>query len=479
MRGVVEPGPPGELWVRVPLGSIDRAASLVAEHGGRLVTLLVVDRPGRSLLVAFAARGELVVLRAPLSADARAFPSLALSIPGALWCERELHDRHGLEPLGHPDLDAILEPDADAAKGAVHGSDAFMLPYGPIRSGIFESIQFVIDTAGEDVLALRTRPFFKRRELEARFAGASLEHGAFVAERVAGIASVAHSVAYAHAVERALDLEVPVRARWWRLVYAELERMANHLDVAAKEAEAAALVVGHARMTILKEDVLRLQARLTGSRFARGMVRPGGVRAEGGLAPDDLRAAVDRLERELRRDRSLLLRTTSFTDRLIGSGTLDRATVEGYGGVGPVARGSGVSTDARFERPYGAYDHVGFEVPTRDAGDAMARIEVRFAEVAESLHLVRQGIDQLARRKGPLRTDPPSATAAAFGWAEAPQGELVYRVAVDGDRLESVAIASPSLRNWALFAESFRGDVLTDFAFIEHSFGITPAGADR
>jgi Ni,Fe-hydrogenase III large subunit len=262
-------------------------------------------------------------------------------------------------------------------------------------------------------------------------------------------------------------------------VYAELERIANHLDVAAKEAEAAALVVGHARMAILKEDVLRLQARLTGSRFARGMVRPGDVRAEGGLAPDDLRAAIDRLERELRRDRSLLLRTTSFTDRLIGSGTLDRATIEAYGGVGPVARASGVSTDARFERPYGAYDHVGFEVPTRDAGDAMARIEVRFAEISESMHLLRQGIDQLARGDGPLRGELPAATGAAFGWAEAPQGELVYRVAVDGDRLESVAVASPSLRNWALFAESFRGDVLTDFAFIENSFGITPAGADR
>lgn len=479
MRGVVEPGPPRELWVRVPVGSIDRAASLLSEHGGRFVTLLLAERPERSLIAVFAARGELVALRAPLSADARAFPSLGLSIPAALWPERELHDRHALEPLGHPELDPIVTPDADAAASRVRGPDAFVLPYGPIRSGVFEAIQFVIDTAGEDVLALRTRPFFKRRELEQRFAEASIEHGAYIAERVAGIASVAHALAYAHAVERALAIDVPGRARWWRLVYAELERMANHLDVAAKEAEAAALVVGHARMTILKEDVLRLQARLTGSRFARGMVLPGGVRAEGGLQPGDLREALDRLERELRRDRDLLLRTTSFTDRLIGSGALDRATVEAYGGVGPVARGSGVSTDARFERPYGAYDRVGFEVVTRDAGDAMARVEVRFEEIAESLHLLRQAIDQLARRDGPLLAALPDAAGAAFGWVEAPQGELVYRVEVADDRIEHAHIASPSLRNWALFAESFRGDVLTDFAFIEHSFGITPAGADR
>jgi formate hydrogenlyase subunit 5 len=209
------------------------------------------------------------------------------------------------------------------------------------------------------------------------------------------------------------------------------------------------------------------------------MVVPGGVREEGALSLGDLRDALDRLERELRRDRGLLLATTSFTDRLIGSGTLDRATVEAYGGVGPVARGSGISTDARFERPYGAYHHVGFEVVTRDAGDAMARVEVRFDEIAESLHLLRQAIDRLARRDGPLRAPLAVEGGAAFGWAEAPQGELVYWVEVDDGRVRGARVASPSLRNWALFAESFRGDVLTDFAFIEYSFGLTPAGADR
>jgi Ni,Fe-hydrogenase III large subunit len=479
MRGVVEPSPPGELRVRVPLGMLDRGAALLTEHGGRFVTLLVAERPERSLIAVFAARGELVCLRAVLDREARAFPSLSLVLPAALWAERELFERERIEPLGHPALEPILRPDADEIAPWVQGDEAFVLPYGPIRSGVFEAIQFVIDTAGEDVLALRTRPFFKYRGLEQRFEGASPQQGACIAERVAGIASVAHGLAYAHAVERALAIEPPERARWWRVVYAELERIANHLDVAVREAEAAALVVGQARMAILKEDVLRLQARLTGSRFARGMVIPGGVRAEGAVALAALSAEFDRLERQLRRDRRLLLRTTSFTDRLIGSGALDRPTVEAFGGVGPVARGSGISTDARFERPYGAYDRVGFEVITRDDGDAMARVEVRFGEIAESLHLLRQAIDRLARHDGPLWVELPSVAGAALGWAEAPQGELVYWVELDGDQIARTRIASPSLRNWLLFAESFRGDVLTDFAFIEYSFGLTPAGADR
>jgi Ni,Fe-hydrogenase III large subunit len=225
--------------------------------------------------------------------------------------------------------------------------------------------------------------------------------------------------------------------------------------------------------------VLRLQAALTGSRFARGFLTPGGVRAEGGLGLDELLAQVADLERDLRRDRRLFLGTSSMTDRLIGSGHLDRVLVESYGAVGPLARGSGLSTDARHERPYGDYRRLGVRVMTAHDGDAMARVEVRFAEIAESLRVVRQAVDQLRRRDGALRADLPRASGDALGWAEAPQGEVVHRVELRDGILGRVHVASPSLRNWALFDHAFGKDVLTDFAFIEHSFGLTPAGADR
>ncbi|HVW18700.1 MAG TPA: hypothetical protein VHB30_10680, partial [Solirubrobacteraceae bacterium] len=77
------------------------------------------------------------------------------------------------------------------------------------------------------------------------------------------------------------------------------------------------------------------------------------------------------------------------------------------------------------------------------------------------------------------RTALPVASGSASGWAEAPQGEVVYRVEVGDGVVAGVHVASPSLRNWALFDHAFPKDVLTDFGFIEHSFGLTPAGADR
>jgi Ni,Fe-hydrogenase III large subunit len=474
----VEASPRGEQRLQVPLARLDGAVEALVSRGGRLSALFPITAPEPSLLAAVAFQGELVALRAPLD-GADQYPSLSRITPAALLPERELHDLHGLTPLGHPDLAPLSPPDPDRFQRRIVGDQTFVIPYGPIRSGVFESIQYVIETGGEDVLGLQVRPLFKHRQLEQRFAGASFEHAVQIAERVAAIAGVAHAAAFCQAVERALDVEPTRRAQRWRVVHAELERIANHLDVATKLAEDAALSVGVARFGMLKEQIQRLRARLCGSRFGRGVVTPGGLAAAPLLEPKTVLSVLDHFEKELRRDRRLLLGTASFTDRLIGSGTLDRATVDTYAGVGPVARACGIAADARFERPYGAYVRVGGRIATVDEGDAMGRLRVRFHEIAESLHIIRQAFERLDKYGPELRADLPAARGAAFGWAEAPMGELLYWVEVDAGRIDSVRISSPSLRNWPLFAESFGGDVLTDFSFIEHSFGLTPAGADR
>jgi formate hydrogenlyase subunit 5 len=119
-----------------------------------------------------------------------------------------------------------------------------------------------------------------------------------------------------------------------------------------------------------------------------------------------------------------------MTDRLIGSGRLPRALVEEYSAVGPLARGSGLSTDARHERPYGDYRRLGLQVVTRREGDAMARVNVRFGELSESLRILRQSIDQLRRRTASCGAAAAPRSGAAFGWAEAPQGELVIWVEI-------------------------------------------------
>jgi formate hydrogenlyase subunit 5 len=463
--------------LRVPIEELAAAASRLSEAGGHFAGIFRSDSDD-SLRALVALRGELVVLRAPLE-GARSYPSLSRVMPGALLQERELHDVNGLVPLDHPQLEPALRPNADRLERIVTGPETFVVPYGPIRSGVFEAIQFPIDTGGEDILALTVRPYFKRRNLEARFRGLDFDHGTYLAERIAGTESVAQALGFAQAVERVAGVEAPRLAQRWRVVHAELERIASHLDVGIKLAEDAALSVGVARFGVLKEQVMRLRARLCGNRFGRGVVIPGGIRKEPLVPPREVIQAVDSFEEDLRRDRSLLLATASFTDRLIGSGTLDAGTVMRYGGVGPIARACSLGIDARLERPYGAYGRLGFRIARATGGDAMARLDVRLEEIDQSLHVIRQALERMDAEAAALRQAFTAATGEAFGWAEAPNGEVIYWLALDGDRVQEAHIVSPSLRNWPLLSESYHGDVLTDVSFIEHSFGLTPAGADR
>ncbi|HLY86495.1 MAG TPA: NADH-quinone oxidoreductase subunit C [Gaiellaceae bacterium] len=463
--------------LRIPMDELATSTRRLIDVGGHFAGVFRSESED-SLRALLALRGELIVLRTPLD-GARSYPSLSRVTPAARLPERELHDVSGVVPLDHPQLDPALRPSADELERVVTGPETFVLPYGPIRSGVFEAIQFPIDTGGEDILAFTVRPYFKRRNLEARFQGLDFDHGTYLAERIAGTESVAQAIAFAQAVERVAGIEAPRLAQRWRVVHAELERIANHLDVGIKLAEDAALSVGVARLGVLKEQVMRLRARLCGNRFGRGVLMPGGVRREPLLSSAEVIQAIDSFEDDLRRDRSLLLATASFTDRLIGSGRLDAETVMRYGGVGPIARACSLGIDARLERPYGSYGRLGFRIARTTGGDAMARFEVRLEEIDQSVHVIRQALERLDGDMAALRIAITDASGEGCGWAEAPNGEVIYWIAIEDGRLREVHIVSPSLRNWPLLSESYRGDVLTDVSFIEHSFGLTPAGADR
>ena len=466
----------GGWQVGISLGELAAGASRIVPPG-RFVTLTLTGDPP-SLVVAIALHGALIELTAPIDGPAE-YSAVSAAIPAAEWPERAAMDTNLVFPIGLAISHSVTHANADEIRPRLAGDDAFVIPYGPVRSGVFEAIQFVIETGGEDIPLIDVRTGFKHRRLEARLESMTVQDGVAVAERVAGISSVAHAIAYCQAVERALDITPPPQAELWRAVHAELERIANHLHCAAQLAETTALTVGAARFTMLKEEVMQLRADMCGSRFGRGVVVPGGVSPKAGLTPARIAERIETLDKNLRRDRRLLVRTTSFTDRLFGTGTLSRELVEQYAVVGPIARGSGVSTDARFERPYGAYQRLGWELATRNNGDAMARLEVRLSEMAQSLHIIRQAIDALHRGNSTNSVEVPAGSGAAWGWAEAAQGELLYRLGIDAGIVKNAHIASPSLRNWQIFSHAFPHDVLTDFGFIEHSFGLTPAGADR
>ncbi|MDR0360097.1 MAG: NADH-quinone oxidoreductase subunit D [bacterium] len=447
----------------------------------RLLDLWAWDEGGRRGVELLIGQGpDLLWHSAGLGRDVR-YPGAGHLLLAAHWLERELAGVTPVRPLTRPEP-APLDVRADGLERPLRdtqGVGVFTIPFGPVRSGVVESLLYDVATAGEDMVHVAVRPGAKRRALEARLCQLPPELAPLVAERIAGVFSVAGALAVCQAIEAAAGVDVAPEAAAVRAVLAELERVFNHCDVILRLCDDASLSVGVAQMGILKERILRLLAALTGHRYGRGMVVLGGVR--GGLDPATLRRELDAFERDGRRVRRLLLSTSSFLDRLERTGRLSVDDAAALGASGPVARGSGLPWDARCERAYGAYRRLQLLPAVMSDCDAMARFEVRLAEIRDSLRLIRE-LDVACNLASPPPPLPVAleAGAAGVGTVEAPEGEWVVSVlAGPNGRLRRCRVRPASVLNFACFPVACRGWVLTDFAFIEHSFGLSVAGRDR
>jgi len=454
--------------------------------GMRFAGVFAAPQDGGTILSAHVTGPDGIdTLETLLPPGAASYPALTPVIGAAFWYERVIHDETGLVPDGHPRLAPLVAPgsaDDHALARHVAGYGMFTIPHGPVRSGVFESMEYLVETPGEAIPHLNMRIFYKHRGIAARFAGATIADGVLLAERAEGIASVAHALAYCHAVEAIAGCAVPREAALVRVVHAELERIANHLDVAMRLADAAGLAVATARFALHKERVMRLVSGMCGNRFGRGVVVPGGISSSWGAAgkpAEQVLAELGPIEKRITADAKVLMGTSSFLDRLRGTGPLTPARAREHGALGPIGKASGYSDDARLARPYDAYPLLGVEpVGQHSGGDAMTRLAVRFDEAARAFRLIRLALADLPER-GRLThqapCDPPSGRAA--GWAEAPQGEVLYDLSVEDGRIVHCRPRSASFHNLVLMHEVFAGDILTDFPFIEASFGLSVAGA--
>jgi len=413
-----------------------------------------------------ATAGGIDTLEAPLPPDAVSYPALTPRLGAAFWYERVIHDRFGVVPVGLP------------ADRHVTGYGVFTIPHGPVRSGVMEAIEYLVETPGEAIPHLSMRVFYKHRGVAARFAGMTPADAVLLAERAEGIASVAHALAFCHAVEQIAGGQPPPAAGLVRVLHAELERIANHLDVAVRLADAAGLAVATARFALHKERVQRLVSALCGSRFGRGVVVPGGVATLPLLPPAQILTEIGKLRTAVTADAEALMGTSSFLDRLRGTGPLTPARARQHGALGPIGKAAGYADDARLARPYDGYWSLAVaQAPVHTAGDALARLQVRWGEVEQAFGLIRQAAEELAERAGdPARLPCEPVRGRAAGWAEAPPGEVLYDVELAGGRIARCQPRSASFHNLVLMHEVFTGDILTDFPFIEASFGLSVAG---
>jgi len=279
-------------------------------------------------------------------------------------------------------------------------------------------------------------------------------------ERLCAASSWAHSLAFCQALEALAGLEVPERARFIRLLLAELERIAAHLLTAGKVLKEAGLSSTGLSLLDLREEVLELRRRITGRRFFPGLNVPGGL----GRDLEEVGAVAEwvrRFKEPVYRLAHRVISARPEVSALIGSGLLTREFAEEHGLSGPVARGSELAQDLRRDQPYAAYGAVPPEVVTQAGGDIFARWVVLLLEVFESLRLLERAVEEMPA--GPVCVQGIDGLPAgeAQSRVEAPDGRLTLRVAVGEDgRLSGLWRTAPGSVHLAALPKALVGQRL-------------------
>jgi formate hydrogenlyase subunit 5 len=433
-------------------------------------------------------------------------PSIAPYVYAADWYEREAEDLFGFNFEGHPRLgdfvlheewqdginpmrknfDAfspythrVVNPDWTPVR-VVQSPGAFMMPVGPIYSDFAESAHFLLETVGEDVIRTIPRLFYKYRGVEKIAEGNTAEHAILLSERFSGTSAFAHSMALCHAIETISDIKVPERARYLRIIFAELERLRQHVNAITAICNSTGFSVAASQAGILEEELLRVSCHVTGHRYLFGLNTYGGLTID--VTEEAIKTILENVEniiKQLNRLERMLYRSNSFLDRLEGVGILPVHQAISYGVVGPVARASGINRDLRKALPYGGYENLEFIVPVEYDGDGYARLRVLFEEARQSANIIHNAANILPAGST-LSLNRKILSGSALSWVEAPRGAAFHWVDIGEDtRINRYRLTTPSFNNWNGFHRAAEKFAFQDFPIIMATFDLSTAESDR
>jgi Ni,Fe-hydrogenase III large subunit/Ni,Fe-hydrogenase III component G len=475
------------------------------------------------------------------------FPTLSVICPALNWAEREVQDLFGLVADGHPDpRSLVLHPgwpegfhplrksgvsaeQTEHSKHLIHpkhskylkheehhehhedyehvkfrpeplvftpalGEGTFEVPVGPIHAGIIEPGHFRFQTIGETVLHLDAQLFYTHKGIEKLMEGKSLEEGLKLVERVCGVCTVSHSLAYCEAVEKLAQLEVSRETLCWRTVLAELERLYNHVGDIGNMCAGVGFALGNFNGLQNKEQLQRLNKEIFGHRFLRGAVTLGGVR----IRPDKeqikhLRERLAELQEDFERWLPLILEHDGFRQRAVSTGVLKEVNALDLGTTGPAARAAGVAVDWRERHAHLLYPELQVKAQVETSGDVWARLMVRVNEVRQSYELLdrllnraekenrEQGwqLSQGAASAGNLK-ETTAPYSFAWGCVESPRGtDVVWLMTDEEGKIYRCRIRSASYANWPSVALTVPGNIVPDFPLINKSFELCYSCCDR
>ena len=380
----------------------------------------------------------------------------------------------------------------------VYRSDDYLVLVGPQHPGSGH-MRLIVRVKGDIIQEVLPDPGYVHRGVEKIAENRLYIQNIPLVERPSIMDAANFNLGYVRAIEDALDIEVPERAKYLRTILAELCRIGTHLYDAAILAVFMGHTTGFMYPFGIREIVCECLVRMTGARFTSSFIIPGGVRRD--VDEKTLRYvyyATLAIANRLKSFERIFINNPTVIARLKDVGVLTRSEAIKFGLVGPFLRASGVEYDVRSVEPYEVYDELTWDIPVSDDGDGYARFLVRVNEINQSLSIIRQCItripdgrvisEQIIENGKEIRGNffdvysdlvlPPGEYTTV---TEAARGLVLFSLISDGEsnvpyRLRVVTPGWLYLRG---FIESLKGERLADLQAIYGSFGYFPPEADR
>ena len=448
--------------------------------GWRVASLFGVPEEGRVRLVALLAQDEEGQLAAgSVGVEGNAFPSMTPRCPEVHLFEREIFEQRGVRPEGHPWLKPVRN-----IRGVdyfrVEGEEVHEVAVGPVHAGVIEPGHFRFQCHGEQVMSLEIALGYQHRGVERALVGGPDKRTIHLMETLAGDTTVGHATAYCQVLEGLAGCRPPARAQALRAVALELERLANHAgDLGALAGDVGFLPTA-AFCGRLRGDFLNLTALLCGSRFGRGMVRPGGVGFDVDAARvAEMRRRLEAAARDVEGAAGLLWTTASVQARFEETGAVAESVARELGLVGVAARACGLRRDARKNHPSGIYQFAHIPISTWPTGDVFARAYVRWMEIQRSVAFISEQLSQLPAGAVRAKCGEPRPGRMCASLVEGWRGEICH-VALTDERgkLRAYKVVDPSFHNWSGLAMALRDQQISDFPLCNKSFNLSYCGFD-
>lgn len=448
--------------------------------------------------------GTVLTLKTCVPEDAAALPSLSCEIPSASLFEREIADMFGISFEGHPDQRELVfhgnwpkgvhplkkEFTADEKPAftnreqeflRIEGTGVYEIPVGPVHAGIIEPGHFRFSVAGEPIINLEAKLYYVHKGIEKLAENQSFEKTLFISERISGDETVANSLAFCQALEKLAEIqELPERALYIRTILCELERICSHLGDIGGICIDTAYSFASYQFMMMRRWCQVMNEQLTGSRFLRSSVKPGGVRRDFINGNEKvLLEHLEKLEAEFNETVEIIRENSLFIDRVENTGVIKPEIAVDLNAVGPAGRSAGLERDVRKDFPYAAYDRLDFKLVLHKNGDVNCRLNVKIEEVLEAIRMIRQAVRVMTEGPVSIPVGDVKPYSYAFGLTEAPRGENCHwLMAGENNTVFRYKIRTPSFFNWPVLCHAVKGNIVPDFPLINKSFNLSYSGND-